>query len=226
MTKKDLTEIVFILDKSGSMWSIKDDAIGGFNNFIEEQKKTDGEAKVTLVLFSSSWDGDKPSYEIIYEAKDIKNVEPLTNETYKPSGSTALLDTIGHLIDNMGSRLNNTNEEERPENVVFAILTDGQENSSKEFSRKTVFEKITHQTNTYNWQFIYLGANQDAISEAGNLGIKGSFAGNFVADGLGTKSAILNASEMVLSYRATGQMMSYVDAEFKNQTKDLKGENN
>ena len=221
MTKKGLTEIIFILDKSGSMWSIKQDAIGGFNSFVEEQKKLEGEAKVTLVLFSSGYIGT-PSHKVVFEGKDIHEVEPLNETTYIPSGGTALLDAIGTMIDSVGNRLSSTHEYEKPENVIFAILTDGEENSSREYSRDVVFNKVSHQTAKYNWQFIYLGANQDAIGEAGSLGIKGAYAGNFVADGLGTKTAILNASEMVLSYRATGQMMSYVDAEWKNKNKEEK----
>lgn len=215
MTKKGLTEIVFILDKSGSMWGIKQDAIGGFNSFVEEQKKLDGEAKMTLVLFSSSC-YKTPSHQVVFEGRDINEVELLSEETFIPSGGTALLDTIGNMIDSVGNRLSKTHEDEKPENVVFAILTDGQENSSREYTRSIIMDKISHQTDKYNWQFIYLGANQDAIGEATSLGIKGIHAGNFVADGFGTKSAILNASEMVMSYRSTGQMMSYMDAEIKN----------
>lgn len=218
MPKKGLTEIVFILDKSGSMWSIKDDAIGGFNSFVEEQQKLEREAKMTLVLFSSDY-YDKPSHQIVYEGKNIHEVEFLNDTTYKPKGGTALLDAIGNMIDSIGDRLSSTHEDEKPENVIFSILTDGQENASKEFTRDAVFKKISHQSEKYNWQFIYLGANQDSIGEASSLGIAGSYAGNFVADGLGTKSAILNASEMVMSYRSTGKMMSYSEAEEKNSSK-------
>jgi uncharacterized protein YegL len=198
--KKGLTEIVFILDKSGSMQRIKHDAIGGFNSFIEEQKKVDGEANVTLILFDDT-------VKVVYENKNINEIEDLNENTFVPSGLTAMLDAIGIGIDGLNKRLSENTEQ--PSNVVFAIMTDGFENASKEYRKDMIKNKIDNMQKQKDWQFIFLGANIDAVGTAESIGIKGMYAGQFVADSLGTTTAILNASEMVLNYRATGQMLSY-----------------
>lgn len=190
------TEIVFVLDKSGSMSHIKTDAIGGFNNFVQEQLKLEGDTDVTLVLFD-------------HEVQVLEGVTELTEETYRPSGMTALLDAIGVGIDNQLEDLARKSEDDKP-NVIVAIMTDGFENSSKEYTKERINEMITEQT-ANDWQFIFLGANIDAVGTARDLGINAKFAGGFVADGDGGSKAILHASEMVMSYRSTGQMSSYAD---------------
>jgi uncharacterized protein YegL len=202
--KKGLTEIVFVLDKSGSMQSIKDDAIGGFNSFIEEQRKVEGETKMSLVLFD---DG----VHTMYDGADIGTVEGLTAHTFVPSGMTALLDAIGLSIDNLGKRLSITTEAERPENVIIAIMTDGQENMSREYTKQRINEMVSHQTKEYNWQFIFLGANIDSVATAKSFGISADYAGSFVAKGQGASNAMLRTSEMVTSYRTMGVMDSYAD---------------
>lgn len=193
--KKGLSEIICIIDKSGSMSSIKSDAIGGFNTFLKEQQALKGEATLTLVQFDTS-------YEIVYENEPIQNVKPITEETYRPGGMTALLDAVAKTIDNVGRRLSNTPEKNRPEKVIVSILTDGEENSSRKFNLKDVKDRISTQKNIYKWEFIYLGANQDAFAEATKLGIASIDTIQFDADAIGIRKAYNDMSQTTLSYRA------------------------
>jgi len=185
--KKGLVEIVFILDRSGSMASIKNDAIGGFNSFLEEQKKVPGEANLTLVLFDHE-------YNLFYNGVKLQNAKPLDNSTYVPRGTTALLDAVGRTIDDVGVRLDSLPEEDRPEKVIVGILTDGFENASKDYTNTRISEMIDLQQKTYNWEFLYLGANQDAFSVAQSLNIKGINTSNFVANSIGTRSCFSDVS--------------------------------
>jgi len=190
------TEIVCIIDKSGSMDNIKSDAIGGFNTFIEEQKKVEGTASVTLVLFDHT-------YQVVYENKDINNVELLTDKTYIPGGMTALLDAIGRTIDDIGKRLANTEEDKRPDKVMICILTDGEENSSNDYTRDKIKGMITHQREKYNWGFAFLGANQDSFKEGNKIGITKDCIANFAYTGEGVKSGYTRMSHITKSYRST-----------------------
>ena len=156
--KKDLSEIVIILDESGSMGSCKSDTIGGVNLFLENQKRIKGDIRVTLVKFSDY-------YKIINDAIPLDQVAYLDEHNYTPSFSTALLDAVGKTINNLGKRLADTPEAERPERVIFAVITDGYENSSREFTRSQVFQMVTHQKQKYSWEFIFLGADIDAWGE-------------------------------------------------------------
>ena len=187
-------EIVLIIDKSGSMDAIKDDAIGGFNSFLSQQRNIDREANVTFALFDDR-------HQLVYNGKDINEVNDLTPKTYQPSGMTALLDAVGRTVDRVGERLDELNESEKPENVIVFILTDGMENASSEYSRDQIKEMIEHQESKYSWEFIYGGANQDAFTEAGGMGIKAENTFNFEASGEGTRKAYENSSDMVASYR-------------------------
>lgn len=189
-------EIVLIIDKSGSMDAIKDDAIGGFNSFLTEQKDIERDANVTFVLFDDR-------YDLIHNGKDIHEVDELTKKTYRPSGTTALLDAVGRTVDRVGERLNELTNSEKPENVIVFILTDGMENASSDYTKDQVKEMIQHQESKYSWEFIYGGANQDAFEEAGGLGIKAQNTFNFEATGQGTREAYENSSDMVASYRKT-----------------------
>ena len=199
--KNNLTEIVFILDRSGSMARLVEDTIGGFNSFIETQKQEDGEALLTTILFD-----DK--YEILHNGVDIKTVKPMTTKEYSARGMTALLDAIGKTINTVGDRLNKTKEDDKPSKVIFVITTDGQENMSKEFNQAQIKAMIEHQINTYNWQFLFLGANIDAVGTAQSFGISGQFASNYTANSVGTDSLYSSLSKSVASYRSAGIMDS------------------
>ena len=206
--KENLTEIVFILDRSGSMSSLTTDTIGGFNSFIDTQKQEDGEAILTTILFDDQ-------YEILHNGVDIKTVKPLTSKEYSARGMTALLDAIGKTINTVGERLNKTNEDDKPSKVIFVITTDGQENSSKEFTQSKVKEMIEHQTNNYSWQFMFLGANIDAVSTAQSFGISGQFASNYTANSVGTDSLYRSVSKSVASYRSAGEILDNWNNEIK-----------
>lgn len=177
--KSNLTELVFILDRSGSMRELTQDTIGGFNGMVEKQKKEPGEAFVTTILFDSQ-------YEMLHDHLPLQNIMPITDKEYFARGTTALLDAVGITINAVGARLNHISEEDRPEKVIFVITTDGLENASHEFTYKQIKEMITHQQNKYNWNFIFLGANIDAVSEAAKLGIDPDFARNYEASEAGT----------------------------------------
>ena len=175
--KKGLTKIVFVVDRSGSMESIASDMIGGFNQFIKKQKETDvGECRVSFNQFDDI-------FEEVYKNVLLVDVKELTSETYVPRNSTALYDAIGRTINSIGEELAALPEDQRPEKVIVVIITDGEENASQEFTSKIVSEKITHQTETYNWQFLYLGANQNAWDVGRGLGIKGTHTSNYVSRG-------------------------------------------
>ena len=189
------TEIVCIMDVSGSMEIISKDAIGGFNAFIESQKQVPGEATVTLVLFNHE-------HMLRYQGVDIKDVKPLDNYTYVPSGTTALLDALGSTINSVGSRLSAMEQCNRPDKVLFCITTDGQENSSHEFISDKVKEMIERQRSVYNWEFIFLAANQDAFATAGSIGIAKNMTRNYTADSGGTRDAYVCMASLADSYRS------------------------
>lgn len=192
--KQNLSELVFILDKSGSMSGLEQDTIGGFNSMLEKQKQETGEAFVTTVLFDNN-------YEILHDRLSIKNIKPITRKEYYVGGSTALLDAIGVTINNIGKALSDINEGERPEKVMFVIITDGMENSSHEFNHKMIKNMIEHQKSKYSWDFIFLGANIDAVETASNFGINADRAVNFISDSKGTELNYKVLSEAVSSYR-------------------------
>lgn len=182
----DLTEIACILDRSGSMESIREDAIGGFNAFLKAQQGQSGQARLTLVLFDNE-------YEVPENGVPLSWVKPLDSTTFVPRGTTALYDAIGRTINEVGARLARLPEAERPAKVVVAILTDGQENSSTEFTRDTVRSMIDHQRTAYSWDFVYLAANQDAVTAARDIAIPAPAAFQFQAD----KAGIINAMHMM-----------------------------
>lgn len=161
---KNLTEIAFVLDRSGSMESMKEQAITGFNHFLADQVSHPGDARLTLVLFDDE-------YLVPVAAKSLHEVPPLDSATYVPRNTTALLDAIGQTIDEIGQRLANTPEPERPGQVIVAILTDGLENASTRYTWADIAGRIKHQHECYHWQFLFLGANQDAIATAARMHI-------------------------------------------------------
>jgi len=205
--RDDLAEIVVILDRSGSMSTIRDDTIGSFNTFLEDQKKEPGFANFTLVQFD-----DK--YEVVHNGKTIQEVPALNTETFVPRGSTALLDAIGRTINEVGARLAGMDEAGRPGKVIFSILTDGQENHSSEFTRGKIFEMITHQRETYNWEFIFLSADENGIKDATSIGIGAANVALYAHNAGGIRAANFAVSHAVASYRTTGDtgdaMSNYV----------------
>lgn len=197
--KKDLTELVFILDKSGSMAGLEKDTIGGFNSMLKSQRNGEGEATVTTVLFAHD-------YELLHDRIPINGVAPITENDYVVGGTTALLDAIGFTIQKIALVQRKTKEEEQAEKVLFVITTDGEENSSREFSSSKIKKMIQLQKEKYGWEFIFLGANIDAISTASKFGIDEDFAVNYHADEKGTQLNFEVLSEAVMSLRKERKM--------------------
>ncbi len=195
-TTDNIVEIVCILDRSGSMGSVLDDSIGGFNAFLAEQKKLPGRANMTLVLFDNE-------YQEAVTSQDIANVAPLTRETYVPRGSTALYDAIGRAIGNVTEKIAKTPKTDRPTKVIVAILTDGQENSSREFQQKQVFDLVSAKREEDKWEFVYLGANQDAMTAGHSIGVAVSNSFNYNSTGVGTVRAYGAVGKLASKFRAT-----------------------
>ena len=192
--KNDLTEIVFILDRSGSMHMLEKDTIGGFNAFLESQKKVEGKALMTTVLFDDQ-------YELLYSGRNIQEVKALTAREYFTRGSTALLDAIGKTITDVGQRLKETPEDQRPSKVLFMITTDGYENASRKYTYKAINDLITQQREKYSWEFIFMGANIDAAQEAVNLGIDPRNARRFDGSAKDVQELYGLAENVVSAYR-------------------------
>lgn len=194
--KKGLTELVFILDRSGSMSGLESDTIGGYNALLEKQKKEPGEAIITTVLFD-----DK--YELLHDRIKVRGIAPITDKEYYVRGNTALLDAVGRTINKIGNVQKHTAEDERAEHVMFVITTDGMENASREFSYAKVRNMIENQKIKYGWEFIFLGANIDAIATAERFGIGEDRAANYNADSEGTSLNYAVISETVSCLRAS-----------------------
>ena len=192
--KKGLTELVFILDKSGSMSGLEKDTIGGYNAMLKEQKSVTGECHITTVLFDNR-------YELLHDRIDIRAVSPITEKEYQVSGSTALIDAIGKTINKIGNAQRHTADEYRAEKVMFVIITDGEENSSCEYSSDKVKSQIERQKEKYGWEFIFLGANIDAVETASKFGISADRAQNFHADEDGVELNYMVMSEAITSLR-------------------------
>ena len=214
--KKNLTEIVFILDRSGSMDGLEDDTIGGFNAMIAKQKAEPGEALVSTVLF------DNVS-EVIHDRVDIQRIEPMTRKEYSVRGCTALLDAVGGAIHHIGNVHKYAREEDRPEKTLFIITTDGMENASRKYSYNRLKAMIRHQKEKYGWEFLFLGANIDAASEAARFGIDADRAANYHADHQGTAVIYEAVSEAVCHVRASRPMSAdwkrSIDEDYKKRGK-------
>ena len=165
------TEIIFVIDKSGSMSHLAGDTIGGFNGFIESQKTLDGKATLTTVLFDTGW-------RIVHDGVDIREVRSMTSADYIAGGGTAMLDAIGEIINRVQDRHDELGDE-KPEKVLFVITTDGEENSSHKFNKSQIEKMIKHQTNGHGWTFMFLGANMDSVKEAESIGIARNFATSY-----------------------------------------------
>ena len=178
--KKGLTELVFIIDRSGSMSGLETDTIGGFNGLLEKQKREEGEAYVSVVLFDDRMD-------VLYDRVDIRKVEPMNDTQYYVRGCTALLDAVGGAIHHIGNIYKYAREEDVPEKTLFIITTDGMENASRVYSYDKVRSMIERQKEKYHWEFLFLGANIDAVKVAGRFGIKASRAARYEHDEAGTR---------------------------------------
>jgi uncharacterized protein YegL len=193
--KTNLTELVFILDRSGSMEGLESDTIGGFNSMLTKQQAEPGECRITTVLFDNQ-------YDILHDRIDIKAVNPITDKEYSVRGSTALLDAIGKTINKISSVQKNTTKKFRAEKVLFVITTDGMENASHEFDYDKIKSMIERKKSKSNWEFIFLGANIDAIDVANRFGVPQSRAQNFHNDSEGIELNYYVLSETISSYRA------------------------
>ena len=192
--RKGLTEVVFILDRSGSMSGLEADTIGGFNSMISKQKKEDGEAVISTVLFDDQ-------QEVVYDRQPVKMVEPMTDRQYYVRGCTALLDAIGGAIHHIGNVHKYAREEDRPEKTMFIITTDGMENASRFYTYDRVKYMVERQKDKYGWEFLFLGANIDAISVAARFGINADRAINYECDQVGTSLNYQVMSETITAVR-------------------------
>ena len=193
--RKGLTEIVFILGRSGSMEGLESDTIGGYNSLIERQKKEEGEAFISTVLFDDR-------SEVLHDRVSLDVIQPMTDKEYYVRGCTALLDALGGAIHHIGNVHKYAREEDRPEKTLFIITTDGQENSSHQYTYDKVKKMVERQKEKYGWEFLFLGANIDAIGEASRFGIKADRAVNYNCDSEGTAVNFKVLSEAVTRVRA------------------------
>ena len=205
--RKGLTEVVFILDRSGSMSGLEADTIGGFNSLIRKQRKEEGEAIVSTVLFDDACD-------VIHDRVPIAKVENLTEETYFVRGCTALLDAVGGAIHHIGNVHKYAREEDRPEKTLFIITTDGLENASRRYTYARVKAMVERQKEKYGWEFLFLGANIDAIRVAGNIGICADFAATYLHDEKGTA---LNYEVMDEAIREVQYSKAPLSSNWKNR---------
>lgn len=197
--RKNLTEIVFILDCSGSMSGLEADTIGGFNSMIEKQKKAEGEALISTVLFDNA-------SEVLHDWVEVQNIRKMTDEDYTVRGCTALLDAIGGAIHHIGNIHKYAGSEDVPEHTMFVITTDGMENASHHYSSDSVKQMIERQKSKYGWEFLFLGANIDAVETAGQFGIDADRAVNYQCDSEGTTLNYEVVSEAISAVRCSAPL--------------------
>jgi uncharacterized protein YegL len=195
--KENLTSINVIIDASGSMQGLRNDTIGSFNTFLQEQKDVPGDAVFTLCTFNTV-------YHLVHDFVKLASVPDLSPKSYAPEGGTALLDAIGQTIDSVGVKLNALLEDEKPSKVIFLIITDGEENSSHHYTAEQVKNMVQHQKDVYNHEFVFMGANIDAITAGTNLGISTNNTLNYVPTSAGTHQLYNTISESMTSYRTAG----------------------
>lgn len=208
--KKNLTEMVFILDKSGSMAGMESDTIGGFNSMIEKQKELDGEAIVSTVLFSNY-------SKVIHDRIPIDKVEPLTGKQYSVGGSTALIDAIGGAIHHIGNVHKYARKEDIPEHTIFVITTDGYENASHHYSSEEVKKMIQRQEEKYGWEFLFLGANIDSVETAASIGIRGDRAADYMQTKDGFNVMYASVCGAISSVRTKGSVSDDWDKGLKKK---------
>ncbi|MBR2571146.1 MAG: VWA domain-containing protein [Clostridia bacterium] len=211
---QNLTELVFILDRSGSMSGLERDTIGGFNGMIEKQKKLDGDCLVSTVLFDHE-------QTVLHDRIDLKAVAPMTDSDYCVRGSTALLDAVGGAIHHIGNIHKYIRKEDVPSKTIFVITTDGMENASHLYSVGQVRSMIERQKAEYGWEFIFLGANIDAVESAGRIGISPACSVNYYADPQGTACVYEGISENIANARAgrprSRKWRQHLDADFESR---------
>ena len=212
--KKNLTELVFILDRSGSMQGMEGDTIGGFNSMVEKQQKEPGEAFVSTILFSDRT-------EVLHDRVRVENVRPITSREYRVQGCTALLDAIGGAIDHIGNIHKYARPEDVPEHTLFVITTDGMENASRRYSAHEIKRMIRRQKEKYGWEFLFLGANIDAVETAGHLGIGADRAVNYHCDGEGTRLNYETVARAAAAVRCGIQLDEHwkddIEADFRSR---------
>lgn len=211
-----ITELVFVLDRSGSMRSMRQAAINGFNEFLRDQQAAPGVVRLTLVLFDHET-------QRIHDSLPIAEVLPLDRERYVPRGATALLDAVGETIDGLGRVFDARAEAEKPGQVIFAILTDGEENSSTRYSWPMVSERIAHQREKYQWDFLFLGAGPDTIATASRMNIAADRVSRYAADGVGQQAASKGVSRKILALRSLkmGAMSKELHADLQTPLEEL-----
>lgn len=210
MTKENFSSIVVIIDRSGSMSGLANDTIGSFNIFLKEQKDVPGEAAFTLCTFNED-------YSLVHDFIKLGTVPDLDAKSYRPSGGTALLDAMGTTIDSVGAKLAAMPEDERPSKVIVLVVTDGQENSSKVFTKEKIKSMVEHQRDNYKWEFVFMGANVDAFSEGTSLGFSGSNSVGYNATKGGTHQLYNSVSSNLRSYRV-GAAAASGNLDFFGQT--------
>ena len=212
--KKGLTEVVFILDRSGSMAGLEKDTIGGFNAMLEKQRRGEGQALISTVLFSNE-------SAVIHDRVDAREVPPLTDREYFVCGCTALLDAVGGAIHHIGNVHKYAREEDRPERTLFVITTDGMENASRHYDLRRVRAMIERQKARYGWEFLFLGANIDAVDTAARLGIDADRAANFHCDAQGTQLNYEAVSDAVSAMRCAAPLSAdwkeRIDSDFQSR---------
>ena len=212
--KKGLTELVFIVDKSGSMSGLESDTIGGFNSMLKEQQGVAGEAVVTTVLFSDR-------VKLLHDRLDIQAVAPLTDEDYSVGGNTALLDALGAAMHKVKESRRNMRKEFLPEKVMFVFITDGEENASRHYTAKMIRERI-EKFRKMGWEFIFFGANMDSVTQAGTLGISADRAFDYFSDSVGTRSAYSEISAISSAIRTGAAVPKSGANDVKNALGNLK----
>ena len=212
----NITELVFILDRSGSMAGLESDTIGGFNSLIEKQKKQEGKCYVSTILFDHET-------LVLHDRIDLQNVEPLTENDYQVRGCTALIDAIGSSIHHIANIHKYARPEDVPQNTMFVIMTDGMENASKMYSSQKVKDMIEHEKEKYGWEFLFIGANIDAVETAGHFGINTDRAVNYHADSQGTSIVYDAVEETICCMRACAPIAddwsNRIDEDYKNRNK-------
>lgn len=221
--KKNLTEIVFILDRSGSMSGLEADTIGGFNSMIEKQKNAEGEALISTVLFDNT-------SEVIHDRVSVQSIKPMTRDDYTVRGCTALLDAIGGAIHHIGNVHKYARAEDVPEHTLFVITTDGMENASHRYSSEKVKKMIERQKEKYGWEFLFLGANIDAVETARHFGISEDRAVNYHSDSEGTQLNYEVLSEAICSVRCSAPLdanwKKRIDEDYESRKKGGRNDEN